>query len=119
MVSQIHGDKPLPATTERTGESAGKRRSEPDTGQNMGRSQNAPAATVASDTVEVDKARQLYDLESQAIRPATTEIATPEQARSLLNRVMEQFSSQPEQALQSQTAGASASLANLLQSQPV
>jgi hypothetical protein len=117
MVSPINGDKPIAASTERSGESAKNSRREP--------ASLAPSSSLKSNTaepvgsiVEVDKARHLYDLENQTARVTAAEITTPEAARSLLDQILEQLNRAPEQAMKSQASGASAPLANLLQAAP-
>jgi cytoskeletal protein RodZ len=117
MVNPINGDKPIAVTTERSGESTHNRRSE--------RTATAPSAPVepkaaepASTTVEVEGARQRYDLETQAARVSGAEISSPEAARSVLDQLLEQIGTRPEQALQAQGSGAKVPLAKLLQAAP-
>ncbi len=117
MISPISGDKPIAASTERAGESSKNSRIE----QTSIAPSNAPehkAAEPVGTTVEVDKARQLYELENQQSRVSGAQITTPEAARSLLDRILEQFSAMPEQAMKSQASDAAAPLANLLQTAP-
>jgi phage gp37-like protein len=117
MISPISGDKSIAASTERAGESSKNSRSEETTIAPS----NAPELKTTEPlgtTVEVDKARQLYDLENQSPRVSGAQIATPEAARSLLDRILEQFSAMPEQAMKSQASAATAPLANLLQTAP-
>jgi hypothetical protein len=117
MVSPINGDKSVAASTERTGESAKNNRSEkaaiaPST------TQERQSAAPAGSTLEVNSARQLYDLENQASSVTSTQINTPDEARSLLGQILEQFSSNPEQAMLSQGSHAEESYASLLQNAP-
>ena len=116
MVSPITGDKPITATTEQAGESAKKSRSE-QVAIGPSSSLEHKAAEPVGSTLEIDKARHLYELENQKSRVTENEITTPEAARSLLSEIIEQISTAPEQAMKSQGAQ-TAALANLLQSSP-
>jgi hypothetical protein len=118
MVSPINGDKPITAPTGRSAESPKNSRSE--------QTPSAPSSPLeqravegTGTTLEVDKARQLFDLENQQTRISGTEITTPDAARSLLDTIIEQFSSMPEQAMKTQGSQVMAPLANLLQTAPV
>lgn len=116
MVSPINGDKPITTTAERSGESAKSSRGE-QAASGPSNTLEHKAAKPVGTTMEVDKARQLYDLESQQSRGTEQAVASPEAARSLLQEVLEQFSAAPEQAMKSQ-GSQSAALANLLLSAP-
>ncbi|MEJ2692461.1 MAG: hypothetical protein P8166_05200 [Candidatus Thiodiazotropha sp.] len=117
MVSPINADKPITAPTERSGEPPKNSRSEQlPSAPSAPQQQRAVEATGA--TLEVDKARQLFDLENQQTRVSGTEITTPDAARSLLDRILEQFSSMPEEAMKTQGSQVPAPLANLLQTAP-
>lgn len=117
MVSPINSDKPIASSTERTGESAKNSRNE-QAAKAPSSSQEHKSTEPAGTTVEVDKARQLYELANQKSRATGTEITTPEAARSLLNQILEQISAMPEQAMKSQASHAASPLANLLQTAP-
>lgn len=117
MVSPINGDKPLSVSTDRSGESARNARSE----QPAVTSANAPeraSSRPAETLLEVEGARQLYDLEHQPPRSLGTGISSPEEARSLLNQVLGQISARPEDTLKAQGAQAAPPLANLLKTMP-
>ncbi len=116
MVSPINGDKPIAVATERSGESTHGGRSEQAAA--TASPHQTKAAKPVDTSVEVEGARQLYDLENQAIREPGTAIASPEEARSVLDRVLEQIGTRPQQALQAQGSGVTAPLAKLLQSAP-
>ncbi|MGD8909838.1 MAG: hypothetical protein PVF13_01760 [Chromatiales bacterium] len=117
MVSPINGDKSITASTERTGESAKNSRSE-QAAISPSTSQERKTAVTLDSTLEVDNARQLYDLESQPSRVSAAQINTPDEARSLLGQILEQFSNEPEQAMLSQGSRAESPLASLLQNAP-
>jgi hypothetical protein len=116
MVSPINGEKPLASSAERLGESTKNSRPEQRTGSPASSPENKPAE-AADESPKLDQARQLYELENQTARPAGERITTPEAARSLLNQILEQISSTPEQAVKAQGA-VSSPLANLLQAAP-
>jgi hypothetical protein len=117
MISPINGDKPVTVSTERSGESAKSNRAEQTAVTPSGTSSSHTTDPVGA-IVEVDKARQLYEMENQSARVPGAEIKTPEAARSLLDQIIEQFSKSPEEAMKSQTSGASAPLINLLETAP-
>ena len=118
MVNPVNGDKSISLTTDRPGASAKNARSEqaavtPSPGPEAKTS--APLGT----TLEVDDALQLYNLENQPPRVSGAGISSSEEARSLLDRILEQISAQPGQALKAQGSQAAAPLANLLKTAPV
>ncbi|WP_177420965.1 hypothetical protein [endosymbiont of Lamellibrachia barhami] len=109
MVNPINGDKPITLTTEpslHSNRTATKGR---------GEAEEAPARTHDTETtatnVQIDGARQLFELEQS--RPDGA-LETPEQARSLLDQVLERLGTTPQAVMQAQTGNASATLANLL-----
>ena len=116
MINPLNGDKPLSSAMERSGESQKNARTEPTAiPPNASDSGNeAPA----SPNVEVDQARQLYNLEQQVNRPVAASIDTPEAARSLLSTVLQQLQDNPDQAFRTQASNASAPLARLLEQAP-
>jgi hypothetical protein len=116
MVSPINGEKPIASSAERPGESSKNGRPEQPAGSTASSPENKSVA-AASESPKLDQARQLYDLENQAARPAGERIDTPEAARSLLDQILEQISSTPEQALKAQ-GEVTSPLANLLQAAP-
>lgn len=116
MISPVNGEKPLASSSERLGESSKNNRAEQTAGS-PARSGENPSAPAASESPKLDQARQLYELENQAARPAGERIDTPEAARSLLDQILEQISHSPDQALKAQ-GKVSSPLANLLQAAP-
>lgn len=117
MVNPVTGDKPLSPATERSGESRGNNRTQQSPAQAGAMGQQADRIPAES-TVTVDEARQLYNMENEINRTGNITVDTPEAARSLLERIVEQFSSNPEQAYRSQTDNTSVPLTNLLQKAP-
>lgn len=116
MVSPVNGDKPVSPSTERSGGSHKSNQSQQVVAQ-PGTTEHQ-ASETASTTLEVDKARQLYEMESQKNRALASAIDTPEAARSLLDRIVNQFGNTPEQAFKSQASGSLTPLANLLEAAP-
>jgi hypothetical protein len=116
MINLINGDKPISPATERSGESHKSAKPE-QANLPSGTTEAQPDKPVGSN-VEIDQARQLYNLETQANRPPASAVETPAAARSLLNTIMEQFRSTPEQAFKSQATQVSTPLAKLLEQAP-
>lgn len=109
MVNPVNGDKPITLTTESSQHSnrtAAKGQEE--AGETPVKAQGAEP--TAAD-VQIDGARQLFELEQS--RPEGA-LETPEQARSLLDQVLERLSTTPQAVMQAQTGNASATLANLM-----
>ncbi len=109
MVNPVNGDKPI---TLSTGSSPHSNRTaakgQEEAGETPAKTQGAePTAT----DVQVDGARQLFELEQS--RPEGA-LETPEQARSLLDQVLERLGTTPQTVMQAQTGNSSATLANLL-----
>ena len=116
MINPLNGDKTLSSAMERSGESQKNARTEqtaiPPNASDSGKE------SAVSPEVEVDQARQLYNLENQANRPVAASVDTPEAARSLLNTVLQQLQENPDQAYRTQASSASAPLARLLEQAP-
>ncbi len=117
MVSPINGEKPIASSSERLGESAKNNRPEQSQASSAAGSPQQKPAETARDTPQLDQARQLFELENHTARPAGEDITTPEAARSVLGRILEQISSAPEQAIKAQGSVPNP-LANLLQTAP-
>jgi len=116
MINPINGEKPLALSTERSGASTKNDRPERTEARESPLGREAAEPVGAS--VDVENARQRYELETQRTRGAAAEIATPDQARSVLQQILQQFSAEPEQAMKSQASGVSAQLAGVLQAAP-
>jgi len=116
MVSPINGEKPIATSAERLAESSRNNRPEQPVASPASSPEKQPAESAA-DNLKLEQARQLFDLENRTARPAGKEITTPEAARSLLDQILEQISSTPEQAVKAQ-GSVSSPLANLLQVAP-
>jgi len=117
MVNPVTGDKPIAPPSERTAPSGRSHEPMQTATRLPSREEESPAGSPDT-TLEVDQAQQLYALENQKAHLGSNGISTPEEARSLLARILEQISATPSQALSSQGAMAGAALAHLLESAP-
>jgi hypothetical protein len=117
MVNPINGDKPLSTTATRSDASSRGKEATPVSGQTDSASPQQSAEPVRAG-VDIDKGRQLYEMESQRSAATGQTIETPEQARSLLGQILNQISQAPEQAMKSQASTDASPLANLLESAP-
>jgi hypothetical protein len=117
MVNPINGDKPLSTTTTRSDASSRGKEATPVSGQSESATQHQSTKSVSA-SVDIDKGRQLYEMESQRSAATGQTIETPEQARSLLSQILNQITQAPEQAMKSQASTASSPLSNLLESAP-
>jgi hypothetical protein len=116
MIDPINSDKPISPATARSGES--HKSVKPEQSGLPSSAAEKQAETATGTTVEVDQARQLYNLENQVHSPLASTVKTPEAARSLLDTILEQFTSAPEQVFKSQATNVSAPLASLLEKAP-
>jgi hypothetical protein len=114
MINPLNGDKTLSPAMERSVESRKQANAER-TAPAPAEQHNEPSASA---TVEVDQARQLYNVEHQASRPVSGTVDSPEAAGSLLNAILQQFSDSPEQAFRTQAANVSPPLVKLLEQAP-
>ncbi|MCU7932206.1 MAG: hypothetical protein KZQ90_15495 [Candidatus Thiodiazotropha sp. (ex Codakia rugifera)] len=116
MISPVNSDKPISTTTEQSGRSnQGK-----ETGQATASTTTQEGKTPIADssTLEVDNARQLFNIETHRANATNAVISTPEQARSLLENILQQFATSPESAAKSQATKVSTALSSLLESAP-
>ncbi|MCU7802856.1 MAG: hypothetical protein KZQ92_07795 [Candidatus Thiodiazotropha sp. (ex Lucinoma borealis)] len=116
MISPVNSDKPISTTTEQSGRS--NRGNETDQTTVSTTTQESRTSIADSSTLEVDNARQLFNIETNRANAANAVISTPEQARSLLENILQQFASSPESAAKSQAAKVSTTLSSLLESAP-
>ena len=116
MVNPINGDKPITTTTTRSDESS--KRTEPNQVTAQTDRPEHKAAEPVNATLEVEKARQLYEMESQKNAPSGPAIETPEQARSVLSQILDQISQAPDRAMKTQASASASPLANLLEAAP-
>jgi hypothetical protein len=90
------------------------------TEQNGDKQANAePQTTAQTQTgLDVDSARQLFQLENNKPGTVGPGIETAEQAKTLMNQVLEQFAANPRQAFNTQSVASNPLLANLLEAAP-
>lgn len=117
MVNPVTGDKPIAPSSERTAPSGRSHQPAQTAPRLSSREEESPTGSPDT-TLEVDQAQQLYTLENQKAGLGSSGIATPEEARSVVARILEQIGAAPGQALSSQGAVAGAALAHLLESAP-
>lgn len=90
------------------------------TGQDHQSKDPAASRSTASSEIHVDveSARQLYQMEHQQTAAVSNRVTTPQQAKTLLDQILQQFSATPDKTLQAQAPNGTAALANLLQRAP-
>ncbi len=114
MINPVNSDKTVQTTTDKAGQSQAGSKTETSGGSAIERTR---AAVEERPTLDVDNARQLYQMET--IRTGQSDaISSPQQARSMLDTLLQQISSSPESAAQAQMAQAAKPMANLLESAP-
>ncbi|MET0070791.1 MAG: hypothetical protein ABW096_12205 [Candidatus Thiodiazotropha sp.] len=116
MVSPVNSDKPINTTTEQSGRSH-QSQTTTETAAAQSKQQPQPA-TANAPTVEVDQARRLYDIENNRIESSGTPLKTPEEARSMMQSIVQQIAASPETAAKAQAAKASKTLSAILQNAP-
>jgi hypothetical protein len=114
MINPVNSDKTVQTTTDKSTQSQGSKKTEQATSTGVEQAQ-----TVAEErpTLDVENARHLYQMEANRSGQSDA-LSTPQQARSMLDTLLQQFSSSPESAAQAQMAQVSKPLANLLESAP-
>ncbi|MEN8179709.1 MAG: ribosome maturation factor rimM [Pseudomonadota bacterium] len=116
MVIPVNSDKPVTTGSDRTTQSRQEMTREQIGSQ---RSDSTLQGTPGTETKpDVETARHLYQLENNPLETVRSGIETPEQARSLLNQLLQQFSAAPEAALKTQGSGSNNLLGNLLSAAP-
>ena len=116
MINPVNSDKSINTTTDKPSQSQASVKTDQVTADNAS-AQQTQTQESGRPTLEVDSARQLFDIENNRSE-ATSTVTTPQQARSLLDTIVEQFGASPESAVKAQVAHVSAPLANLLESAP-
>ncbi|MEJ2619002.1 MAG: ribosome maturation factor rimM [Candidatus Thiodiazotropha sp.] len=114
MINPVNSDKTIQTTTDKSAQSQGNKKTEPATTTPV---EQAQTIVRERPTLDVDNARQLYQMETSRSGQADA-VTTPQQARSMLDTLLQQISSSPESAAQAQMAQVSKPLANLLESAP-
>jgi hypothetical protein len=116
MINPVNSEKTIQTSTEKSNQSRATTNTELPGGNGESVSETQ-AASAGRATVDVENARQLYEMETTRSSPAAA-ISTPEQAHSLLQTLLQQISSTPETAAEAQLAQVTKPLANLLESAP-
>lgn len=116
MVTQVHSDKSINPILDKTTQS----NPSTNTRQENGKALSTEPETRQSRELmpDVDTARQLYELENNRPETLKSTLETPEQARSLLDKIVQQMMNMPEKALQSQINGTAGHISNLLSTAP-
>jgi hypothetical protein len=117
MISPVNSDKAINTSTDQSGRSNSSQKaaesSAPSTAQQTQETQ------ANNSTVEVDQARKLFDIESNRVEAPNNAIKTPEQARSLLESIVQQIVTTPESAVKAQAGNVSTDpITHILQSAP-
>jgi hypothetical protein len=117
MISPVNSDKPINTSTDQSGQSRSSQKT------TQAAEQTAPQQTqttqASGSTVEVDQARRLYDIENNRIQASEFTLETPEEARSLLDNIVQQIANTPDAAAKAQAGNATADpLSAILQSAP-
>lgn len=116
MINPVNSEKNIQTTTDKSSQSHAKTQTNPATAPSE-QLQQAHAPSSNPPTLEVENARQLYEMETARSESAAA-ITTPKQARSLLGTLVQQFASSPESAAKAQLGHITKPLANLLASAP-
>lgn len=116
MINPVNSEKTIQTATDRSSQSSAETKSE-QVGSSRESVQETQASTSSRSTVDIDNARQLYEMETSRTASAAA-ISTPQQARSLLDTLVQQITSSPESAAEAQLAQVTKPLANLLASAP-
>jgi hypothetical protein len=119
MISPVNNDKSINTSTDQSDRSqaSGKTAETASLPSNQQNTQNTPST---SSTVEVEQARRLFDIEKNSgVQSLENAPQTPEQARSLLNGILAQFTASPETMAEAQSGKSSAdTIAGILRSAP-
>jgi hypothetical protein len=116
MISPVNSDKPINTTTEQSGRSNSSTRT--DKTSVTAATQESKKPIADSSTLEIGNARHLFDIETNRSNGTDSVISTSEQARSLLESILQQFASSPESAIKSQATMSSTTLTSLLDTAP-
>jgi hypothetical protein len=117
MINPVNSEKTVQTTTDKPNQSrANTQTGVTTTHDDPAQPPQAPAADHS--VLDVDNARQLYAMENAQSAAATT-LTTSQQARSLVDTIVQQFSTSPESAAKAQMSQVSQPMTNLLASAPV
>lgn len=116
MVTPVTTDKSINPGAERTSQ-----RTQGMANEQMSHRRSDSASAEKSGSVaaaDIGNARELYQMETNRMSSASSGVETPDEARSLLNRILEQISTTPEAAFKIQSGGSNSLLGNLLSASP-
>jgi hypothetical protein len=117
MISPVNSDKLVNTSTDQSGRSHSSQKTTQAPASST--AQQTQATQANSPTVEVDQARRLFDIENNRIEASGDALQTPEQARSLLENIVQQIAATPESAAEAQAGNAFAdSISGILQTAP-
>jgi hypothetical protein len=116
MISPVNSDKTINTSTEQSGRSNPSQKTAAATEQIPNRQHQT--VEPHDSTLEIDQARRLFDMENNRIQRAESGLENPQQARTLLQSIVQQIAGSPEEAAKAQAGKASAALSSLLQSAP-
>ncbi|MEN8166483.1 MAG: hypothetical protein ABFR65_03280 [Pseudomonadota bacterium] len=116
MVTPVNPDKSITPGTDRTTQS--NQRLNVEQGGDQRSIAESQTAAHTESRLDVDSARQLYQLENKGSETIGPGIETHEQARTLLNQLLQQFTASPEQASKIHSGESNTLLAKLLAAAP-
>lgn len=117
MISPVNSDRPINTSTDQSGRSHTSQK--PVEASVQSNTQQSQATQADSAAVEVDQARRLFDIENNRAQASENALNTPEQARSILESIVQQISTTPATAAEAQAGKASADpISGVLQSAP-
>ncbi|MBT3092138.1 MAG: hypothetical protein JAZ02_01425 [Candidatus Thiodiazotropha endolucinida] len=117
MISPVNSDRPINTSTDQSGRSHTSQK--PAEASVQSTTQQSQATQANSAAVKVDQARRLFDIENNRVQVSENALNTPEEARSLLESIVQQISTTPATAAEAQAGKASADpISGILQSAP-
>jgi|GEM_PF-5522389 len=114
MVNPVNHHHLNQATHERTGHTQGGASATREGGGQT----PSPGPQAAAEAPSIDSARQLFELEANRMVETTPAIATPEQARGLLDHILQQAADVPGRLLQAQAGRSDGGLLHFLEKAP-
>ncbi|MES9818346.1 MAG: hypothetical protein ACH255_07030 [Candidatus Thiodiazotropha sp.] len=118
MISPVNSDRPINPSTDQSGRSHTSQKPVETSVQSTTQQSQATQADSAA-AVEVDQARRLFDIENNRAQASENALNTPQQARSLLESIVQQISTTPVTAAEAQAGKASADpISGVLRSAP-
>jgi hypothetical protein len=117
MINPVNSDKTVNTSTDKPSESQSRVKTD-SLAPASSSSPSSPSLASSQSTLNVENARQLFEMENARSGSATS-LTTPEQARSTLNSILQKFTQEPESTAKVQLSRIAPSLANLLKHMPV